>query len=579
MNPIYAARPETRIVGNDYKSDADLGFKQEVKSVFESYMAQGVDLGSDFGAIIGKARDRQEFENVMMESMTNSEAFTNSNAAKAPFYSNYAERFETLMDNSLKTVAMESVMQGYAPIVAYNPFFLKKQWVSCVFKDVLMTEVPTSPVINLAYEKRYLKTLAGKEYEIPNVFYDKAVMAELVDAATGLKIDSTKKIALPMKNVDILTTDYIPGIVVKDRAETLTGDTRVCKVEMDVSEAGDGSELKELPVDIRTDVTTHNFINGKVKYVDPATPTKTAESTILGKVDFVAGTVTIFSDNDRIKSVWLAGTTANRFNERSLETVRRVEQIQHVMPESGPRFNTPVTIEDAADALALQKIDIIADNVEYMGRSLAEFEDYEIRTFLLNSFDVQNAAASGPHGYEKLTVDGTFDLKPYDGYTDTISRWRTESREYFERVIDLLKQKLKTPDEVIVAVCNPTLVRFLNSGIEWVFTDETQIAGIRIDYNFGVLTNSQDRVHIVTTHYLDADDGIRFIVIPLTKELITYKHYKYNMVIDRGYRNPVHDLVPNVMATHRTLTFEVLPVQGRLQITGRDLVSPATLAR
>ena len=579
MNPIYAARPETRIVGNDYKSDADLGFKQEVKSVFESYMAQGVDLGSDFGAIISKARDRQEFENVMMESMTNSEAFTNSNAAKAPFYSNYAERFETLMDNSLKTVAMESVMQGYAPIVAYNPFFLKKQWVSCVFKDVLMTEVPTSPVINLAYEKRYLKTLAGKEYEIPNVFYDKAVMAELVDAATGLKIDSTKKIALPMKNVDILTTDYIPGIVVKDRAETLTGDTRVCKVEMDVSEAGDGSELKELPVDIRTDVTTHNFINGKVKYVDPATPTKAAESTILGNVDFVAGTVTIFSDNDRIKSVWLAGTTANRFNERSLETVRRVEQIQHVMPESGPRFNTPVTIEDAADALALQKIDIIADNVEYMGRSLAEFEDYEIRTFLLNSFDVQNAAASGPHGYEKLTVDGTFDLKPYDGYTDTISRWRTESREYFERVIDLLKQKLKTPDEVIVAVCNPTLVRFLNSGIEWVFTDETQIAGIRIDYNFGVLTGSQDRVHIVTTHYLDADDGIRFIVIPLTKELITYKHYKYNMVIDRGYRNPVHDLVPNVMATHRTLTFEVLPVQGRLQITGRDLVSPATLAR
>ena len=127
MNPIYAARPETRIVGNDYKSDADLGFKQEVKSVFESYMAQGVDLGSDFGAIISKARDRQEFENVMMESMTNSEAFTNSNAAKAPFYSNYAERFETLMDNSLKTVAMESVMQGYAPIVAYNPFFLKKQ--------------------------------------------------------------------------------------------------------------------------------------------------------------------------------------------------------------------------------------------------------------------------------------------------------------------------------------------------------------------------------------------------------------------------------------------------------------------
>ena len=79
--------------------------------------------------------------------------------------------------------------------------------------------------------------------------------------------------------------------------------------------------------------------------------------------------------------------------------------------------------------------------------------------------------------------------------------------------------------------------------------------------------------------HLKADTGIHFIVIPTTKELITYKHYKYNMVIDRGYRNPVHTLVPNIMATQRTLTFEVLPVQGRMTIDGRDFTSPETLTR
>ena len=582
MNRLFEQRPQTRIVGNDMKSDSDLGFKSEVKSVLESYSANGVDIPFEFGSMLKNARVREEFNAMLMESMVSDPTLTSATVSKAPFYSNYADRYQQLLENSESTIAIEAVTQGYSPIVAYSPFFLKKQWVSCVFKDILMTEVPASPVINLAYEKRYIKTQEGAEYEIPQIFYDKEAMNVLMDAATGLKFNETKKIALPLKNVDVLTPDYIPGIVVKDRSETLTGDIRIVKVEIDVSEGADGSALKEVPCDIRTDVTTHNWINGKIQVASQSDPSRIVSSTIIGNVDFVAGTVTIFCDNNRIKSVWIGGTTANRFNERSLDVIRRVEQIQHVMPESGPRFNTAITIEEAADALALQKIDMIADNVEYMGRSLAEFEDFEIRTFLWNSYDVQKAAQEQGvkiHNYDSLVEEGTFNLLPYDTYTHNISDWTKDSREYFERLISKLKQKLKTPDIVIVAVCNPELVRFLQNGIEWVFTDDTQIAGIKIDYNFGVLTSSQDRVHIVTTQYMDPNEGIRFIVIPLTKELITYKHYKYNMVIDRGYRHAIHDLVPNVMATHRTLTFEVLPVQGKLNITGYDLSSPETLKR
>jgi hypothetical protein len=79
--------------------------------------------------------------------------------------------------------------------------------------------------------------------------------------------------------------------------------------------------------------------------------------------------------------------------------------------------------------------------------------------------------------------------------------------------------------------------------------------------------------------YVPEDSGLHFVVIPTTKELITYKHFKYNAVIDRNYRDPVHPLTPNVMVTQRTLTCEVLPVQGRMTITGRDAYSPTTLKR
>ena len=222
---------------------------------------------------------------MLLESLVQDSHLTCSTSANSPFYKNYSERYAQLLNNSEDAIAIESVVQGYSPIVSYAPFFLKNQWVNCVFKDVLMTEVPASPVINLAYEKRYIKTQDGKEYEIPAVFYDNEKMKMLTNAATGLKFDETKKISLPMKNVDVLTTDYIPNIVVKDRSETLTSDIRIIKVELDMSEDADGSNLQEVPCDIRTDVTTHNWINGKIRVVSPDNPSNYIVSTIIGNVD------------------------------------------------------------------------------------------------------------------------------------------------------------------------------------------------------------------------------------------------------------------------------------------------------
>lgn len=560
---------DSRIVGNDYVSNEDAGFKAEVKGIFESYSSRGVDIASDLGQIIGRAVDRREFEDSIMESFQADPIFTDSRASNSPFYNNYAERLDQLLDNSLTSVAIESVTQGYHPIVAYNPFFLKKQWVACIFKDVLMTEVPTSPVINLAFERRYIKTMDGKKYEMPDVFYNDEVMATLSEESQGIPMDSTKEITLPLKNADILTSDYFPDIgVITDRAEMLNQSLEITEVHFTTAD-------KWVPVHISADATTHAW---PPKLISDGQGTPETD-TLVGNVDFEGGRVTIVTTNDKIDKIKMSGKLSNRWNERGLTVIRENEQIQKQMPESGPRLNTAVTVEEASDALALQRIDMIADNVDMMGRSLAELEDYEIRTFLDKSFTAQEAAASGPFGYEKLTVSGNFDALPYDGFTNNITDWMKDSREYFERVINTLKQKLKSPDVIIVAVANPELIRFLQDGIDWVFSDDTQISGIKIAYKFGILTTAQDRVHIITSHYLKQDKGIQFYVLPLTKELITYKHYKYNMVIDRGYRNPTHTLVPNIMATQRTLTFEVLPVQGRMTITGRDFNSPESLAR
>lgn len=353
--------PINNVVGNNYSTDNSLGFKDEVKHAFESYSAQGVSITNDLLDIITNPTTREEFVSNICESLTTSELFTNPTIANERFYDNYTGRVEQLLQNSLNAVASESAMLGYAPIVAYNPFFLKKQWISCIFKDVLMTEVPQSPVINLAFEKRYLRSLSGKEYPIPEVNYDDEIMAELTAEATGLSIkEDPIAISAFKPAVNILNSTYIPGVVEGDQTVELTADFHIFKVYVQDSA---GTE-HEVPCMIKADVTTHNLNKGEIKYdvKDAAgNVTETIEDRVIGHVNFKDGKVTIMSENDKVTKVCLRGKIANRWNNRSLDVVRRVETITHTMPESGPRLNAAVTVEDASDALALQKIDVIAD--------------------------------------------------------------------------------------------------------------------------------------------------------------------------------------------------------------------------
>lgn len=574
----------TEVIGKIQYSDGDVGFKSEVKGVFESYNAQGVNLINDLPSVIANPSAKQAFIGTATESMSDSVLMTNPIASKDAFYGSYVNCVEQLLENTLDSIATESIMTGYAPIVAYNPFFLKKQWIDCVFKDVLMTEVPKTPVINIGFERRYAKDAEGNEYPLPEALYDDEITKKLLNEATGLNIKEDPIDIAALKGLCLIDPTYIPGVVAGDHTVELTPGLTVVSAIVTDSNA----QTHKIAMNMTVDITTHNFVNGKVKYnvIDDSDGSvkETLEDELVGRVDFKKGTVTLMSTSGVVTQVVLRGKTANRFNQRSLSVERRVEHIQKVMPESGPRLNTAVTIEDAADALALQNIDVIADNINVMGATLANFEDAEINMFLKESFQAQKDGLANFVAYDELKdnimiAETEFDTLAYDTFAGRLTDWMKDSREWFERTIAALKTKLRSSNVMIVAVAHPNLVRFLQDGINWVFSDDTQISGVKLSYQFGIYTSAQDRVHVVTTMRMSEDDGIRFVVIPLTNELITYKHYKYNVMIDRNYRNPTYQLVPNILATQRTLTFEILPVQGVMTIKNRDMHSPTTLKR
>jgi hypothetical protein len=576
------------VVGNNYAADKSSGFKNEVKGIFENYSSNGVNLFStDLYNVITSPNARSEFIGELMEGFQGSPLTTNPEIANEPFYDNYQERLSQLIDNSFKDAAIESVLAGYSPIVSYLPFFIKKQWIENIMKDVVMTEVPKSPVINLAFERNYVRTLAGVEYALPDALYDDQKAAEIYSEATGLNF-SEDPISLPLNKVNLIDPAYIPGVIPNDPSVELTMGLHVFEVTLSTTSiSGAPTATVDVPVNAIVDVTTHNFIDGAVKYdvystANPPVKLGTLEDSLLGRLDTVNNTITLHSESGIITKVKLRGKIANRFNERSIDVTRRVEHIEKTMPESGPRINTSVTVEDCADALATQNIDVVAYNIDLMGQTLGAFEDSEILSYLRASFDKVSKLQHMPFDYDvKFTVQGEFDALPYEGYTGNISKWMVDGREYFDRVLSALKPILKSPDLIVVAVAHPNVLRYIigNGPTSWVFSNDTQISGMKLSYNFGIYNSGNDRVHLLTSLRLSEDEGIRLVVLPLTSELITHKHYKYNTVIDRNYRNPLHSLTPNIMATMRTLTFDVLPVQGLITIKGRSLISPETLVR
>ena len=584
-----------RVVGNTSTAESSVGFKADIQNMIERYAMENVDIARDFERILARENTRNDFIDRVTESVNTTEALSDSAMVSDSFYSNYTERLAQLIDNSCQAIARESVMTGYAPIVAYAPFFIKKQWVACVWKDVLMSEVATSPILNYKFEKRYLKTQDGTRYAIPDVYYSKDDMAKLYAESTGVDIDSSVAISVPAANVNLLEESsgnykYLVGSpVITDKANVLTPDIAICKVHLSAEIESHAYEA-DVNTDIRIDITTHNFVKGQVRYTvkDENGAPKTGsdgkviviEDELVGNVNFDTGCISVFSTTKNTKKIYLSGKTANRFNHRSLDVERRVEQLQYVMPESGPRLNSAVTVEEAADAIALARIDMFADNVDMMGDALANLNDFSMRTFVEKSWNAQKTAeANGQalHGYQSLIEEGGFNAVPFAGYATNISTWMTDAKEYFERFLENLKQKLNTPEMTVVCVCNPALVRYIRAEIKWVFSDQTDVSGLKIQYNLGVATIAGDRVHIISCRYLAPEDGIQTILIPTTTELITFKNIFYSVVVDRGYRNPLEQLVPNIMSTQRTLTFEVLPVQGRFYIEGRDATPPKNL--
>lgn len=573
----------TRGVGS-FAIEQDRDFSDNLATALESFKRKfSVDPVMQCATILTndvlfEAYKNELFSDVLDPAMETSFAHSDDDSG---YMSCHADKLDQLVSNTRDEMVTEATTIGQlSPIVALTLPILKKEYLEMQFKDVLQTVVADKPIINIAYERKFLKDVEGNKYYIPDIFYDKSYR-EITRKSIGKEVSSKwypESGELPFQDLDMLAESG-GSLAARDQ---LSYDFRIAAIKVEV-DGDSGKEDIEVPVDCKPDMATSAFsYTIKVKDTKAADP-QTRTCNIYGNYDPYSGRVSIAGIN--VKQVKFGGHLSNSNNNETVELDRERKNIQYTISEK-ERFNTGITIERIRDEKALAGIDTTVELVADMTEVCAQTKDSNIQAFLEDSFQRTLAAKDfAPMGYNiQFAKSIMFDMQKADDYMIPESEWRSpQLRMYFGRVIGLMKQQLRDTRLMFVVSGNPYVIeRFFETDdrCRWVIDNNTKIGGVKFDYKFGVTTMDGCRVHLIATMKEDIEKGLRIVAYPLTETVLTYRQYDYSFNIENNYRNALTPLIPSIMAVQRYENIEYLPLQWEFYIkqfrAGNLCFSPET---
>jgi len=464
-------------------------------------------------------------------------------------------KIEQIVENSKYEIVNEAYgVAQLSPVVGYTLPIIKKNMLECIAKDIMMTEVPDAPVIKVAFERKFLKDKNGKKYYIPEIFYDKS-FKEASEMAKGTPV-MADPIQAPLDEFPLMENSMLEaGQQVRKGQDSFAYDLAIEEVVFD------GVTVKGL--NIKPDIENDGVFYKEVRDGEK-------RCVIVGRVDFYNGTVSCSSLDGKLESVKFVGHISNQFNDHSLDMDRERTPQTWEIPE-GERINTALTIEKIRDWKAMANIDITPEIVNDIATTLTQFEDSNAMDFLETSLDRWIDKKDLPYGYTKGFVQtATFDCNVTSGMLTQSDYIEKELKFRFNKLVSQLKDILKTNEIMFVAYGHPDNIELFNSAVKWVVDQNTRVGGVQLDYKFGVMTESGNRIHFLSSLKCAREIGVRIVAYPTTANHITFKHYKYSFNIENTYRHPQVDRVPNIMGTHRYLSTEMLPVQARMEFVNND---------
>lgn len=562
---------------NDFKTTETVGrfemaqdtqFQATLESIDTAFKAKGYDPFSAQG-FVSIAKDSHLLETytdlLFQDTATESMNQFDNQMVNDPYAAMLPGKLNQLMENTVQDVLESTMGVEMNPIVGFSLPIMKKSFLRCNAKDIMLTEIPKEPIIRVAFERKFMRNHAGDKFYIPDIFY--ATEDSMGDYDTVMEHSRGEKIndqayTLPFTNgyADVLV-DSGGSVAMRD---TISSDFHIAKVVFEIG----GVEYEVDSLNIQPDHSSRGTITAQLEVKDNAGVTHT--DVLSGLIDTEYGKVYLGSSSQLIKKVHFGGHLSNTNNLRGLEFDR--ERIPNTwMISDGNRFNTGFTEEKIRDSKALLDMSITAETISEMGETLNQAEDSDMFRFLEQSLIKWTENESKPYGYERGFVEHfDFSLVPPTNVYMPVSQYSHDVKWYINRQLDRLKEKLNTEEIMYVIFANPANISLFSDSINWVMDKSTKLGGVQLDYSYGVYTGTGTRCHVVSSLKVPINVGFRIVAYPTTDNHITFKHYKYSTFITNQYRNPITPNILNIMGTSRYLTTEVLPVQGRMRLLNNE---------
>ncbi len=537
--------------------DRDQGFTQTLSKLSETFASEhNLDYAKNIGDIIQYQGLLENYKDVLMGDYMSANV-----QGDMGMHRRNAQKLDALFENAREKILSESYSANLNPIVGLTFPLLKRYWVNCVYKDFVPTEVATQPVVKIAIERLYLQDAKGKKYYLPEAF------DEQIDDILGAVRQKLIKTKLPVPSYQYNLIEASGGSPLQQ--DTLSRDFYISSLAVDV----EGTEVvvkTRIPVEPGTGTFSYSVKAATTPVVDDkgtvTTPAKEVQDLVQGSVDFETGIISIVSVQGLVKGYTVDGSLSSENHLRTASTGWDKQEKQFVIPD-GDHLATGLTEERIKDEKIIYNIDTTAKAIQTMTDTVTQIKDIKIKRYL----DDSKARLKGTQHYKRAI----FDCKPPTGYTKTPTEWRQiELKETLDRLAISLRYILKNQNVYFAIMGNPMDVKLLDQ-VNWIYGQDAEVGGIKLDYNIG-LYNNQNRFFIVSSERATPGE-LQVLLIPTTAEHITYKHFEYQFVISNQYRAAENVRIPSVMLFERSLTDEVIPIQGEVKLINNDVLGTSEI--
>jgi hypothetical protein len=228
---------------------------------------------------------------------------------------------------------------------------------------------------------------------------------------------------------------------------------------------------------------------------------------LYGSLDYGTGKLNATSIGGKITGITVSGTLSNENNLTSASTGWEHEDKEFTIPD-GIHLNTGMTVERMTDTQMLYNIDEASYNVKLMSETLTSLR--EVSGFAYLDSSLTRLANTS---FVKKT---TFNCKPPATVvvTDTYAWIRSALKETLDNVATELAKVLKNKNVRFVVYGNIYDIKLLDLDINWVYSTEVPMGGVKLNYKMGVM-NKLHNFNIVSTDHCPTGK-IHILVIPVT---------------------------------------------------------------